>query len=95
MTHYTRTNTKGATARAEQTDRETVEQLWRALAEHFLWYVENVPREKWTAKMLNTIRMFLRDNHCAASAAHQVSTRGQLSSLLSLGIPFGESGKDH
>jgi hypothetical protein len=76
--------------RPTQTDRAVLERLWRALAEYFAWYLDNVPREKWRTNMLNQIRQFLRDNGCAANAAHQVRTdRERLHALLSLGVPFG------
>jgi hypothetical protein len=69
--------------------------MWRELAETFAEYLDNTPRGQRSATMMGVIRQFLKDNACAANAAHQVDSSRRLSSLLNLGLPFGQSGKDH
>jgi hypothetical protein len=77
-------------------DDETLRQLWLGLAEWCRWYLANTPPEKRRPTYLNVIRGFLQQNGCAADASHKVRSLGaRLDSLMNLGIPFGESGKDH
>lgn len=84
-----------AAVRPGQTDRATMLRMWRELALHLAHYLDTTPPEKRTTAMLGQIRGFLKDNHCAADAAHKVDHRGRLDSILALGLPFGQSGKDH
>ena len=81
-------------ARPQQTDRETMERLHRALTEHFLHYVTNVPREKWTVGMVAQMRRFLADNGVSAEQGRKAMDKGWLSTLLDLQVPFGNAG-DH
>ncbi len=83
-------------ARPGQTSMATMHELWKRLAEHFMFYLDSTPREKRSAAMLAQIRQFLRDNDVAANASHKLQPREQLDSMLGLMIPFGDpEGKGH
>jgi hypothetical protein len=70
--------------------------LWDSFAAYWLWYVENVPREKWRTKHLTVLRQFLRDAGVTAQAGREAADAGKLGLMVGLMIPFGDKqGRGH
>jgi hypothetical protein len=69
--------------------RALLEQLWTFLAQHCLDYMRTVPPERRSTRHLSVIRAFLKDSGITAEQGRRLGDTGALSSLLSLGVPFG------
>jgi hypothetical protein len=76
--------------------RALLEQLWMFLAQHCLDYMRTIPPEERSTRHLSVIRAFLKDSGITAEQGRRLGDTGALSSLLSLGVPFGgPTGEGH
>ncbi|MGL1833740.1 hypothetical protein ACKVEX_09050 [Rhodocyclaceae bacterium SMB388] len=73
---------------ADKDTREDLKELHRMLCDSFHSYLEDPPNGNYTARMLEVIRAFLRDNNIKKDPETTADIKQSLKELSSMDIPF-------